>query len=84
VLGFIGDIAGDISALRVNGSEVGRSTTDQGTGNYGNYPLYLFRRAGTSLPFNGRFYGLVVRGAATDTGTLQQTEQYLNGKTRAF
>jgi hypothetical protein len=84
VLGFIGDIAGDISALRVNGSEVGRSATDQGTGNFGNYPLYLFRRGGSSLPFNGRFYGLVVRGAATDTATLQQTEQYLNGKTRAF
>jgi len=70
VLTGAGSISGDTARLRISGVEIGTSTTDQGTGNYGNYPLYLFRRAGTSLPFNGNFYGLVIRGALC---TDQQT-----------
>ena len=44
---------------------VSTSTADQGTGNYGNYPLYIGRRAGSTHPFNGHIYGLIGIGRLT-------------------
>jgi hypothetical protein len=84
VIGGIGNISGDQAILRVNGTQAASSTADQGAGNYGNYPLYLFRRGGTSLPFNGRFYGLIVRGAQSTDAQIAQTERWMNGRTRAY
>lgn len=84
VLTAIGDISGDVSSIRVNGATITTVTTDQGTGNYGNYPLYIGRRGGTTLPFNGRLYGLIVRGAASNAGQIAATEAYVNAKTRAY
>lgn len=74
------DIAGDLSRIRRNGSSDGAidGTADKGTGNFGKYPLYLFSRGMTTLRFKGKFYGLIIRGAATDTAQLEQTEQWLN------
>lgn len=78
VLTGIGNISGDQSLLRVNGSTAATAGAfDQGTGNYGNYPLYIGRRGGTTMPFNGRLYGLIVRGAATDDLHLTHAERYL-------
>lgn len=77
VVAGISDISGDSVILRVNGNQVAQSTADQGTGNYGNYPLYIGRRNGASLPFKGRLYGLIVRGAATDDNHLTHAEKYL-------
>lgn len=77
ILTGLSDISGDSVILRVNGNQVAQSTADQGTGNYGNFPLYIGRRGGTSLPFNGRLYGLIVRGAATDDNHLTHAEKYL-------
>lgn len=84
VLTGIGDISGDSAILRVNGTQAAISTADQGTGNYGNYPLYIGRRGGTTLPFNGRLYGLIVRGAASTAQQITQAESWMNSKTRAF
>jgi hypothetical protein len=84
VLTGIGNISGDSAILRVNAIQAAISTTDQGTGNYGNYPLYLFRRGGTTLPFNGRFYGMTIVNKLLSTTELAQLETYTNGKTRAF
>jgi len=83
VLTGIGDIAGDKADLRVNGSAT-PATTDQGTGNYGNYPLYIGRRAGASLPFNGRIYQLIIRGAESNAGQIAAGEAWCNSKTRAY
>jgi len=76
------DIAGDLSRIRRNGSSAGAidGTADKGTGNFGNYPLYLFSRGGTSVRWKGHFYGLIIRGAATDTTQLEQAEQWINSK----
>lgn len=81
VLTCIGNISGDQAILRVNGTQAAVSTADQGTGNYGNYPLYLFRRGGTSLPFNGNFYGLLIRGALTSDPDTLKMEKWLSFKT---
>ena len=85
VLTGIGDISGDLAALRIDGSQVATSAADQGTGNYLAYPLYIGRRAGTSFPFNGRIYSLIVRfGANLTAGQIASTEAYVNGKTGAY
>lgn len=84
VLNTVGDISGDIASIAINGVTVQTSSVDQGTGTYGNYPLYIGRRNNASLPFNGRIYQLIVRGAASNAGQIAATEAYVNAKTRAF
>ena len=79
-----GDISGDSFVIRVNGTQAAISTADQGTGNYGNYPLYLGARAGTSLFANIRFYGLVAAGKQVSAAEITSTETYLNQRTGAF
>ena len=67
--------------LKVNGAFTGTQSLDCGTGNFGNYPLYLFARAGTSLLFNGQFYGGIIRGAQSDAASISQNEQFMAQKT---
>jgi len=82
VLTGLGDISGDSATLRIDGTQVAQSTNDQGTGNYLAYPMYIGRRGGTSLPFNGNIYGLVTRfGANLDATAIGRTETYVSGKT---
>jgi hypothetical protein len=84
ILTGIGDISGDVSTLRVNGVQAVTSATDQGTGNYGNYPLYIGRRNNTSLPLNGRLYQMVVCGKALSALELSAVETFVNRKTGAY
>jgi hypothetical protein len=85
VLTGIGDIAADTAILRANGTQVSTSATDQGTGNYLAYPLYVGRRGGISLPFNGRLYSLIVRfGANLTASQIAQMEAWVNSKTGAY
>lgn len=67
--------------IRHNGVQEGIAGTNVGTGNFGNYPLYIGRRGGTSSPFNGRLYQLIVRGAATPLADIQSAEAFTAGKT---
>jgi len=85
VLAGSADIAADLARLRRNGVVGTDGTADQGTGIYGNQPLYIGRRGGTSLPFNGRLYGLVVRfGPNLDAATIAATEAWMNVRTGAY
>jgi hypothetical protein len=82
VLCGIGSISEDISNLQINGIASGSGAADQGTGNYLSYPLYIGRRGGTSNPFNGRLYPLIVRfGPNLTTEQIAQTEAWVAGKT---
>lgn len=59
--------------------------TTFGGGNFLAYPLYIGRRGGTTLPFNGHLYGLIVRfGANLPAGTIASTETWLNQRTGAY
>jgi len=72
------DIVGDRSEIRRNGTSRNTAVGDKGAGNFGNFPLYIGRRGGTSLPFNGLIYGLiVVGGAIPSTATIQRVEAIL-------
>ena len=74
-------IATPLMSLRLNSNQVAISSSTLGTGNFGNYPLYLFARVGTGYFLNGHFYGAIIRGAASGTASVTQTEQYMAQKT---
>ncbi len=76
-----GKISAPSSNLRVDGVSQATDTNTQGTGNYANAAVYIGRRGGSSLPFNGHCYGLVVRAGLPDAGQLVAVEQYMAGKT---
>jgi len=85
VLTGIGDISGDIGTLRIDG--VAYRTTaagGQGTGNYGNYPLYIGARNNASIFFTGWLTSLIVRGAQSTQSQIEATEAWVNGKTGAY
>jgi len=81
-----GSNIGNTIAARFNGvSNAGVANSNAAsTGNFGNYPLYIGRRGGTSLPFNGRIYQLIVRGAAARDGQIAAGEAWCNSKARAY
>lgn len=67
-LNFAGEFAESEIQPRVNGSSSGFTrglSTSAGTGNFGNHPLYIGRRAGTGLAFNGPIYSLIGIGRLT-------------------
>lgn len=62
--------------LRVNGA-LTTGAASLGTGNYGNHPLYIGRRGGTSLPFIGHIYGLIGIGKLTSDNETVAIEKEL-------
>ncbi|MDA1587804.1 hypothetical protein PDK27_29085, partial [Bacillus cereus group sp. TH230-1LC] len=71
VLSVKHSISGDLSSVRRNGVIRIDGIDDKGAGNFGNYPLFIGRRAGTSLPFNGHLYSLIGIGRLTsDSETI--------------
>ncbi len=78
IVTLLADIAAPSAALRVNGAVAASSTATQGTGNYLTHPLYIGRRGGASLPYNGQIYGIILRfGANLSAATVTQTETWL-------
>ena len=51
------------------------------TGNYGDYPLYIGARGGTSLEFKGRIHQLIVRGKSPVGNLIRRIEEYVANKT---
>jgi len=87
VVTLLGDLANPTSAQkiipRINGV-IKQNTFNGGaigTGNFGNYPLYIGRRNNVSLPFNGRIYQMVVCGKTLSAAELAATESYVATKT---
>jgi hypothetical protein len=80
VMAGLGDISGDRAVLRINSAET-LTTNDQGTGTYGNYPLFIGGRNSASLFLSGHLYSLIVRGAQSNTGQISSTETWVASKT---
>jgi hypothetical protein len=78
------DISAPLNQLRINGTIAGTITTTLGTGNFGTWPLFIGRRNNASLPFNGRLYELIVRGAASSTTEIIDAELWVNARTGAY
>ncbi len=81
VIAAVSDISADSNVLRRNGAEAESDTGDQGTGNYGNYPLYIGQRGAATLPYKGFLSALCTRGAATDAALVVSMEKWLASKT---
>jgi hypothetical protein len=80
VIAGTSDIGAPSLALRFNGVQVAQDNGSQGTGNYVNAVTYIGRRNNASLPFNGKLYIPVIRGAQTDAATLALTERYIGSR----
>jgi hypothetical protein len=64
------DIANNTVICKINQSLAGAGG-NLGGGSFSNNPLFIGRRAGTSLPFNGHIYGLIGVGKLTsDSETI--------------
>lgn len=68
---------------RVNGSAVTANlySGTVGSGNFGNYPLYIGSRAGSGTYLNGRIYGLVIRGSTSNSAEIANAETWLTART---
>jgi hypothetical protein len=75
------DFALSSRTIRVNGQQRGISTSALGSTNFGNYPMFIGSRAGTSVFFNGHLYSLIIRGALTDASAIERTEKYVANRT---
>ncbi len=75
--------SGEAITSRINGvlNTATESNNITVSGNYGNYPLYIGRRGGSTLPYNGRIYSLIVRGAASSDMQIVATEDWIEAKT---
>jgi hypothetical protein len=80
----IGDISTDTCKIRVNGVEIASDVTDQGTGNFGNYQLFIGSRNNASIFVTGGLYGLIVMGGAVTASEIAQTEQWLRDRSGAY
>lgn len=84
VITGIASISTDVLILRSNGAQANTSAADQGTGNFGNYPLFVGARDQTSLHFTGNIYSMIIRGAQSSEAQIASTENYINSRTGAF
>jgi hypothetical protein len=82
------DIAQATSATEIVGRRNGVAQTLQflngtniGTGNLGNYPMYIGRRNNSTAPFTGYIYSLIVRGVASSASEVGTLESYVASKT---
>ena len=77
-------IATDTNEVKVNGGTAVTGAADQGTGNYGNYPLFIGARNSSSLFFSGNIYSLIIRGELSSDAQIINAETYVNSKTGAY
>ncbi|WP_444668333.1 phage head spike fiber domain-containing protein [Cereibacter changlensis] len=84
VLSTTHDIAANLSKIRRNSADGIEASGNKGAGNFGAYPLYIGRRGGTTLPFLGNIYGLIVAGKLPSAAEITNTETFLNTKMGAY
>lgn len=85
VLAGLANISGDTTVHRRNGAQVSSTSSDLGIGNFGSaYPLYYFRRGGSSLPFNGLEYGNFIVDELPSDAQIAAAETYQNSYVGAY
>lgn len=75
------DISSPVRTMRRNGVQVAQQTGSLGTGNFGTHALYLGRRGGTTLPFNGRLHALIVINRVLTGSELTDAEAWVTART---
>lgn len=68
-----------LNYVQLTGSQITWTGTDAGTGNFSNLPLYIGSEgASKTLPFGGKIYQIVVRGAAPTGSQVYATENFID------
>lgn len=75
------NISGNLSSIRRNGVVGVDGTGYKGTGNFGNYPLYICRRGGVTNALNGHIYSLIGVGRLTTESEIAAIEKELAKRT---
>ena len=75
------DISSNSTTVKINSSIFPPAGTGLGGGYFGNHPLYIGRRGGISLPFNGHIYGLIGIGKLTSDSETIALEKELAKRT---
>lgn len=74
-------------SFRKNGAVVAgtqEGANSDSTGNFGNYPLYLFARNQASLFFNGLAGPIIVRGAQSSAVEIANAENWINAQQKVY
>jgi len=75
------NISDDQLTFRVDGDQEANPTSDQGSGNYGNYAINIgSRNNASSLELTGFIYGMVIRNIVSSSEDISNIETYLAGK----
>ena len=69
-----------LNRIQLSGAEITWTGTTAGTGNFGNLPLFIGARSGGTLPFQGKIYQIIVRGALTNASDITSTENLIDAK----
>jgi hypothetical protein len=69
-----------LNRVQLSGSQITWTGTTAGTGNFGNLPLFIGARSGGTLPFQGKIYQVIVRGALTNASDINSTENLIDAK----
>lgn len=80
VLAALHDLAAPRTDLRRNGVLLAGNTAATGGGNFASAAFYVGERAGTTGPFSGRIYQLIVRGASSTAAEIAAAERFVGSK----
>ena len=67
-----------LNFTQLTGSQITWTGTTAGTGNFGNLPLFIGARSGGTLPYHGKIYEIIVRGALSTPTQVFQTETFID------
>lgn len=67
-----------LNFTQLTGSQITWTGTTAGTGNFGNLPLFIGARSGGTLPYQGKIYEIIVRGALSNPTQVFQTETFID------
>ena len=67
-----------LNYVQLTGSQITWTGTTAGTGNFGNLPLFIGARSGGTLPFQGKIYEIIVRGALSNATQVYQSETFID------
>ena len=67
-----------LNYVQLTGSQITWTGTTAGGGNFGNLPLFIGARSGGALPFQGKIYEIIVRGALSNATQVYQSETFID------
>lgn len=70
-----------LNFVQIPDAQITWTGTNAGTGNFGNLPLYIGAEGvGKTLPYGGKIYQIIVRGALSTTTQVYQIETFTDAK----